>query len=70
VCHDGLYHLLKAAFLLEKRCPGGNISKCSQSSFSPFISDEIQTDPKMIKRRSKNYNKVNLIFLNFITIIL
>ena len=41
----GLYHLLKILVLLEYKCPGGKTSKCSQSSLSPFISDDIQTEP-------------------------
>lgn len=42
----GLYHLLSAPSLLEYRWPGGKLSKCSQSSFNPFSSDAIQTEPE------------------------
>lgn len=44
--HGGLYHRRNPPVLLEYMWPGGNTSKCSQSSFKPFSSDEIQTEPE------------------------
>lgn len=41
----GLYHLSWLPPLLVYMCPGGKTSKRLQSSFSPFISDDIHTEP-------------------------
>lgn len=41
----GLYHLLNPPSLLEYKLPGGKVSKCSQSSFRPLSSEDIQTEP-------------------------
>ena len=44
----GLYHCFSPPNLLEYKWPGGKHSKCSQSSFNPLSSDDIQMEPENI----------------------
>lgn len=42
----GLYQRLSPPSLLEYKWPGGKHSNCSQSSFKPLSSDDIQIEPE------------------------